>query len=77
MTPNPHPECPICRLIDAAQGQIIKIAVKCIKLAEEHPCSCRGKKHKALLKHPHTVDGCRGFQAPAALVIERVVQEEG
>jgi hypothetical protein len=77
MTPNPHPQCPICRLIDAAQGQPIKTALNCLKLAEQHQCGCRGKKHKVLLKHPHTVDGCRGFQAPAALVIERVINEEG
>lgn len=73
MTPNPHPECLICRLIDAAQGQPIRIATGCIKLVEEHRCRCRGKKHKASLRHPHTVEGCKGFGGTGGVMIKRVV----
>jgi hypothetical protein len=76
MTPNPHPECPICRLLDAAQGQPITIALRCLKLAEMHRCVCRGTTHKALLKHPHTVEGCVGFHAGSGVMIERVVSPE-
>ena len=70
MTPNPHPTCAICRLIDAAQGQPMGIALGCLKLAEQHRCVCRGTNHRALYAHPHTPAGCQGFQSPAALVVE-------
>lgn len=76
MTPNPYPECPICRLLDAAQGQPIAIAVGCLKLATKHRCVCRGTTHHVLLAHPHTMPDCQGFRSPAALVITRVNTQE-
>jgi hypothetical protein len=69
MTTNPHPDCPICRLVHAAQGQPIKIALSCLKLAAQHRCTCRGRHHAMLYKHPHAPNGCQGFRTTSGVVI--------
>jgi hypothetical protein len=71
MTPNPHPDCPICRLVDAAQGQRIDIAQDVIALALRYTCTCRGTKHRPLAQHPHVADGCQGYAFPASLIVVR------
>jgi hypothetical protein len=69
MTENPHPECPICRLVYAVQGQPIDIALRCLKLAERHRCICWDKRHKVLYAHPHTQEGCKGFRSTSGVEI--------
>lgn len=64
MTPKLHPACLICRLMGAAEGQPVAIAVGIFKLAATYQCRC-AKKHPVLVAHPHAVAGCAGFRACA------------
>jgi hypothetical protein len=59
--PRPHPACPICALIEAAQGQPGAIAMGYIKQAEQVQCRCPDRNHTVLGAHPHTQQGCQGF----------------
>ena len=71
MKPHPHPECPICLLIEGAQGQPIALAMRDLKKAEQFRCRCEGQNHKVLWVHPHSQKGCQGF---AAVPTEELVQ---
>lgn len=62
MSPNPHPECPICQLMYSAQGQPLALALRVLRLADQHQCRCPGRAHRVLLKHPHAQPGCQGYE---------------
>lgn len=55
------PMCPVCRILDAAQGQQIDIAIDLLRRAGKMRCRCVGNTHHILLAHPHTELGCVGY----------------
>jgi hypothetical protein len=55
--------CPICRIVEAANGQSLDVAIALFKIAAKMHCRCPGKKkHRPLLTHPHCQEGCVGFE---------------
>jgi len=54
--------CPICRILEAAQGQQLAVAVALFRAVTQVRCYCPTIKHHGLLAHPHEQPGCRGYQ---------------
>jgi hypothetical protein len=66
LAPGPwtrHLGCPICRILAAAEGQTLAVAVDLMQVACTVPCRCLHVRHRALCLHPHTPAGCQGFHA--------------
>lgn len=55
------PTCPVCRILDAVQGQEARIAVLLLRAASRVRCRCPGRRHGCTMKHPHTQEGCLGY----------------
>jgi hypothetical protein len=53
--------CAICAILDAAQGQLVPVAVALLKVADKVPCACEASQHTPLAAHPHRRAGCGGY----------------
>jgi hypothetical protein len=56
-----EPGCPICRILQAAQGQRLDVFLRLMRVAHQMRCQCPDVRHTPLLAHPHRRLGCVGY----------------
>lgn len=66
MLESTDPLCPVCRILDAVNGQEATVAVLLLRAASRVRCRCAGRRHACTMPHPHTQEGCLGYGAQGA-----------